>query len=100
LTLATPTVTQATLADLLSCGGGYDSHLRRIRRALLRRSTRMTRAIDHRADCPSGLGAFHCCFAFSLQLLGLPAVVFEKAPTYHRLGLSNGDRASARRHSS
>ena len=54
----------------------------------------------HRADCRSGFGVLHCCFAFSLQLLDLLAVIFEEAPTYHRLGLSNGDRASARRHSS
>jgi len=44
-TLATPALTQAALADLLSCGG-YDSHLRRIRRVFADNIDRMTRAIE------------------------------------------------------
>ncbi|HXC30130.1 MAG TPA: PLP-dependent aminotransferase family protein [Stellaceae bacterium] len=44
-TLATPALTQAALADLLSCGG-YDSHLRRIRRVFAENIDRMTRAIE------------------------------------------------------
>jgi DNA-binding transcriptional MocR family regulator len=43
-TLATPALTQAALAGLLSCGG-YDSHLRRIRRVFAEYIDRMTRAI-------------------------------------------------------
>jgi DNA-binding transcriptional MocR family regulator len=43
-TLTTPALTQAALADLLSCGG-YDSHLRRIRRTFAENIDRMTRAI-------------------------------------------------------
>jgi hypothetical protein len=39
-------------------------------------------------------------FRAGVSQVGLFAVVFEAAATYHRLGLSNGDRASARRHSS
>jgi DNA-binding transcriptional MocR family regulator len=44
-TLATPALTQVALADLLSCGG-YDSHLRRIRRVFAENIDRMTRAIE------------------------------------------------------
>lgn len=44
-TLTTPALTQAALADLLSCGG-YDSHLRRIRRVFAENIDRMTRAIE------------------------------------------------------
>ncbi len=44
-TLATPALTQAAMADLLSCGG-YDSHLRRIRRVFADNIDRMTRAIE------------------------------------------------------
>jgi hypothetical protein len=44
-TLATPALTQAALTDLLSCGG-YDSHLRRIRRVFAGNIDRMTRAIE------------------------------------------------------
>jgi DNA-binding transcriptional MocR family regulator len=44
-TLATPALTQAAMADLLSCGG-YDSHLRRIRRIFAENIDRMTRAIE------------------------------------------------------
>jgi DNA-binding transcriptional MocR family regulator len=44
-TLATPALTQAAMADLLSCGG-YDSHLRRIRRVFAENIDRMTRAIE------------------------------------------------------
>jgi DNA-binding transcriptional MocR family regulator len=43
-TLATPALTQVALADLLSCGG-YDSHLRRIRRVFADSIDRMTRVI-------------------------------------------------------
>ena len=44
-TLATPALTQAALTDLLLCGG-YDSHLRRIRRVFAGNIDRMTRAIE------------------------------------------------------
>jgi DNA-binding transcriptional MocR family regulator len=44
-TLATPALTQAALAEFLSCGG-YDSHLRRIRRVFAENIDRMTRAIE------------------------------------------------------
>ena len=44
-TLATPALPQAALADLLSCGG-YDSHLRRIRRVFAENIDRMTRVIE------------------------------------------------------
>ena len=44
-TLATPALTQAALTDLLSCGG-YDGHLRRIRRVFAGNIDRMTRAIE------------------------------------------------------
>jgi DNA-binding transcriptional MocR family regulator len=44
-TLTTPGLTQAALADLLSCGG-YDSHLRRIRRIFAANIDQMTRAIE------------------------------------------------------
>jgi DNA-binding transcriptional MocR family regulator len=45
LTLCNPTLPQAALADFLS-SGGYDSHLRRIRRVFADSITRMTRAIE------------------------------------------------------
>jgi DNA-binding transcriptional MocR family regulator len=44
LTLANPVLTQVALADFLS-SGGYDSHLRRARRAFQYNITQMTRAI-------------------------------------------------------
>jgi DNA-binding transcriptional MocR family regulator len=44
-TLATPSLTQTALAELLSCGG-YDSHLRRIRRNFAENIDRMTRMIE------------------------------------------------------
>jgi DNA-binding transcriptional MocR family regulator len=44
-TLTTPALTQAALADLLCCGG-YDSHLRRIRRIFAENIDQMTRAIE------------------------------------------------------
>jgi DNA-binding transcriptional MocR family regulator len=44
-TLAAPALTQAAMADLLSCGG-YDSHLRRIRRVFAENIDRMTRAVE------------------------------------------------------
>jgi DNA-binding transcriptional MocR family regulator len=45
LTLCTPALTQVALADFLS-SGGYDSHLRRIRRAFHHNVVQMTRAIE------------------------------------------------------
>jgi DNA-binding transcriptional MocR family regulator len=45
LTLCNPTLPQAALADFLS-SGGYDSHLRRIRRVFADNIARMTRAIE------------------------------------------------------
>jgi DNA-binding transcriptional MocR family regulator len=45
LTLCNPTLPQAALAELLS-SGGYDSHLRRIRRVFADNIARMTRAIE------------------------------------------------------
>jgi DNA-binding transcriptional MocR family regulator len=45
LTLASPALTQIALADFLS-SGGYDSHLRRIRRAFQHNVAQMTRAIE------------------------------------------------------
>jgi DNA-binding transcriptional MocR family regulator len=50
-TLATPALTQAALADLLSCGG-YESHLRRVRRVFAENIDRMTRTIER--SFPSG----------------------------------------------
>jgi DNA-binding transcriptional MocR family regulator len=44
-TLTGPALPQAALADFLSCGG-YDSHLRRIRRTFADNIDRMTRAIE------------------------------------------------------
>jgi DNA-binding transcriptional MocR family regulator len=44
-TLATPALTQVALAELLSCGG-YESHLRRIRRYFAENIDRMTRVIE------------------------------------------------------
>ena len=44
-TLAGPALPQAALAEFLSCGG-YDSHLRRIRRVFAASIDRMTRAIE------------------------------------------------------
>jgi DNA-binding transcriptional MocR family regulator len=45
VTLCTPALTQIALADFLS-SGGYDSHLRRIRRAFQNNIAQMTRAIE------------------------------------------------------
>jgi DNA-binding transcriptional MocR family regulator len=45
ITLCTPALTQIALADFLS-SGGYDSHLRRIRRAFRHNVAQMTRAIE------------------------------------------------------
>jgi DNA-binding transcriptional MocR family regulator len=45
LTLSSPTLTQVALADFLS-SGGYDSHLRRVRRAFQHNIAQMTRAIE------------------------------------------------------
>jgi DNA-binding transcriptional MocR family regulator len=45
LTLASPALTQVALADFLS-SGGYDSHLRRVRRAFQHNIAQMTRAIE------------------------------------------------------
>jgi DNA-binding transcriptional MocR family regulator len=45
LTLASPALTQVALADFLS-SGGYDSHLRRIRREFQHNIAQMTRAIE------------------------------------------------------
>jgi DNA-binding transcriptional MocR family regulator len=44
-TLTAPALTRAAMADLLSCGG-YDSHLRRIRRVFAENIDRMTRAVE------------------------------------------------------
>src|SRR5262249_48178395 len=44
-TLSSPALPQAALADFLS-SGGYDSHLRRIRRTFAGNIDRMTRAIE------------------------------------------------------
>lgn len=44
-TLAAPTLTQAAMGEFLSCGG-YDRHLRRIRRVFAENIDRMTRAIE------------------------------------------------------
>ena len=59
LTLCAPALTQAALADFLK-SGGYDSHLRRIRRSFADNIDRMTRAInqsfpkDTRISRPAG----------------------------------------------
>jgi DNA-binding transcriptional MocR family regulator len=45
LTLSSPALTQVALADFLS-SGGYDSHLRRVRRAFQHNVAQMTRAIE------------------------------------------------------
>jgi DNA-binding transcriptional MocR family regulator len=45
LTLASPALTQVALAEFLS-SGGYDNHLRRIRRAFQHNIAQMTRAIE------------------------------------------------------
>jgi DNA-binding transcriptional MocR family regulator len=45
LTLSSPALTQVALADYLS-SGGYDGHLRRIRRAFQHNIVQMTRAIE------------------------------------------------------
>jgi DNA-binding transcriptional MocR family regulator len=45
LTLCTPALTQLALADFLS-SGGYDSHLRRVRRAFQHNIVQMTRTIE------------------------------------------------------
>jgi DNA-binding transcriptional MocR family regulator len=45
LTLSSPALPQAALADLLS-SGGYDSHLRRVRRAFQHNIAQMTRVIE------------------------------------------------------
>ena len=45
ITLCSPALTQVALADFLS-SGGYDNHLRRIRRAFQHNITQMTRAIE------------------------------------------------------
>lgn len=45
-TLSGPALPQAALADFLSCGG-YDSHLRRIRRTFAETIDRMIRTIEH-----------------------------------------------------
>jgi DNA-binding transcriptional MocR family regulator len=45
LTLCSPALTQVALADFLS-SGGYDSHLRRVRRAFQHNIALMTRAIE------------------------------------------------------
>jgi DNA-binding transcriptional MocR family regulator len=45
LTLASPALTQLALADYLS-SGGYDSHLRRVRRAFQHNIAQMTRVIE------------------------------------------------------
>jgi DNA-binding transcriptional MocR family regulator len=45
LTLSSPALTQVALADFLS-SGGYDGHLRRIRRAFQHNIAQMTRAIE------------------------------------------------------
>ena len=44
-TLSGPALPQAALAEFLSCGG-YDSHLRRIRRVFAESIARMTRVIE------------------------------------------------------
>jgi DNA-binding transcriptional MocR family regulator len=46
LTLCSPVLTQAALADFLS-SGGYDGHLRRVRRAFQHNIAQMTRAIEN-----------------------------------------------------
>jgi len=79
-TLATPALTQAALADLLSCGG-YDSHLRRIRRVFAENIDRMTRAIER--NFPAGTRVSRPAGGFVLWVeLPEPAdtrVLFEKA---------------------
>ena len=45
VTFCTPPLTQIAIADFLS-SGGYDSHLRRVRRAFQHNITQMTRAIE------------------------------------------------------
>jgi DNA-binding transcriptional MocR family regulator len=45
LTLTSPALTQVALADFLA-SGGYDSHLRRVRRAFQHNIAQMTRAIE------------------------------------------------------
>jgi DNA-binding transcriptional MocR family regulator len=45
VTLCTPALTQIALADFMS-SGGYDSHLRRVRRAFQHSVAQMTRAIE------------------------------------------------------
>src|SRR5215472_13300057 len=79
-TLATPALTQAALADLLSCGG-YDSHLRRIRRVFADNIDRMTRAIER--SFPEGTRVSRPAGGFVLWVeLPQPAdtrVLFEEA---------------------
>jgi DNA-binding transcriptional MocR family regulator len=79
-TLATPALTQAALADLLSCGG-YDSHLRRVRRVFAENIDRMTRAIEQ--SFPAGTRVSRPAGGFVLWVeLPQPAdtrVLFEAA---------------------
>jgi DNA-binding transcriptional MocR family regulator len=80
LTLCNPTLPQAALAELLS-SGGYDSHLRRIRRVFADNIGRMTRAIE--ASFPPATRVSRPAGGFVLWL-ELPApcdgrVLFERA---------------------
>lgn len=79
-TLATPALAQAAVADLLSCGG-YDNHLRRIRRIFAENIDRMTRAIER--SFPAGTRVSRPAGGFVLWVeLPEPAdtrVLFEEA---------------------
>jgi DNA-binding transcriptional MocR family regulator len=94
-TLATPTLTQAALADLLSCGG-YDRHLRRIRRVFAENIDRMTRAIER--SFPAGTRVSRPAGGFVLWVeLPKPAntrVLFEEA-VKHGICFAPGDVFSA-----
>ncbi len=66
-TLCGPTLPQVALADFLS-SGGYDNHLRRIRRAFAGTIARMTRAIDQSFPARTRVSAPEGGFVLWLEL--------------------------------
>jgi DNA-binding transcriptional MocR family regulator len=103
-TLTAPALTQAVMADLLACGG-YDSHLRRIRRVFAENIDRMTRAVERsfptgtRVSRPAG-GFVRCrsrptraCYSAkrsSAASVLRRATCFRRAGARHCLRLSCG----------
>ena len=74
-TLSSPALPQAALADFLSCGG-YDSHLRRVRRTFAENIDQMTRAIER--SFPSGTKASRPAGGFVLWV-ELPKPIDSRA---------------------